>query len=121
MFMPAGCHLGSCLASAWLNDPLRSEPTIVMTLSLSAIFQILELYRPLSGAGCLTCGFQAGEALPCKACLHGRLSAIVALSPPCYRAANAGENDGWKCKKDRLDRHGPHGLPDGGAAAQGRS
>src|SRR3954465_14878228 len=91
-----------------------------MTLSLSAIFQILELYRPYPARGCLTCGFQAGEALPCKACLHGRLSAIVALSPPCYRAANAGENDGWKCAKDRLDRHGPHGLPHGRAAAQGR-
>src|SRR5436305_3031355 len=48
MFMPAGCHLGSWRASAALNEPLRSEPTIEITFTLSAMFQILEVSRPAS-------------------------------------------------------------------------
>ena len=51
MLMPSGAHLPSWLASAELNEPLRSEPEIVITFTLSAMVA-LKFARPSRDPGC---------------------------------------------------------------------
>src|SRR5436305_5546890 len=134
MFMPAGCHFGSWRASAALNEPLRSEPVIETTFTLSAIFKSSKFDRPRS----LTRVPRIGEApalqapLAAKATPLKRHHAHVTDAPqlsmirsenryPLFGIMLAAEDrDGRQYAKNRLDRHGPHGFSYGGAPAQGR-
>src|SRR5947209_2821113 len=72
MLIPAGCHFGSWRASAALNEPLRSEPVIETTFTLSAIFQSSKL----SASRSLTRVPRTGEAPGLQACLAGKATPL---------------------------------------------
>ena len=81
-------HLKKTLTSAALSEPLRSEPTMVMTFSLSAIFKssnslsyVPPRHIPIMG---LTRAFSACEPPARKPSLRHKRPAIEAVSGACY-------------------------------------
>src|SRR5436309_11245090 len=107
--MPSGAHFGNCRASAALNEPLRSEPAIVITFILSAIFKSSN--SPGTRQAALpTTGSTGWRPSELQARLAGKAGSVEALGSPCYwpRQIAGGRQNGQQHATHRLDRNGPH-------------
>src|SRR6185436_6724890 len=90
MAIPSGAHLGSWPASAVLKEPLRSDPEIAITFSLSAIFKSSNFPGPGSREE-LSRRFGTGEPLALQIRLADEPKhPIEAVFRPCYCRENRG-------------------------------